>query len=82
MEMLDILKFVILPMLIAYVGFNEKHKANLANRLNGAISRAELERAVEQAKEIHSIQIKEIQYDINKLEKKIDKLIEALTHFK
>lgn len=82
MELIEIMKIILIPMLLAYVGYNEKHKASLNLRLQGAISRSELERAVEQSKEVHAVQIRELQYDISKLEKKIDKLIEAITHVK
>lgn len=76
MEIIDIIKYFLIPSFIAYVGYNEKSKASINNRLLKAVSMNDLEKAVKQAKEIQHIQINEVKDDIKRLEKKIDRLLE------
>lgn len=76
MELQDILQYLLIPVLLAYVGYNERSKSKMDQRLQKAISREDLERAVHQSKEIQQIQHADTKEDIKRLEKKIDRLLE------
>ena len=75
-EIIDVFRFMLLPLLLLYIGYNEKSKTALSLRLSEAVSRTELERAVNQAKEIQAIQNIENKEDIKRLEGKVDRLLE------
>lgn len=76
MELTQILLYILIPCALAYIGYNERSKSKMDQRLRKAISRADLERTVQQAKEIQHIQHEDTKEDIKRLEKKIDRLLE------
>lgn len=70
------LVLMIVPLLIAYVAYNERDKLKM--RLKSVISKEEAEKLIDLKLIENKIEIKEIKNDIHEVKKKLDRVIEIL----
>lgn len=78
MEMIDFIRFVMIPTILTYIGYNERDKMIHRQKVLQTLPRDDIERLVDKSKEVHGVEIREIKSDIDRLESKIDKMIDLL----
>lgn len=66
----------LVPLLIAYVAYNERDKLKM--RMKSVISKEEAEKLIDLKLIENKIEIKEIKNDMHEVKKKLDRVIEIL----
>lgn len=79
MELVDIIKYVVLPLLIAYVGYNEKDKRSMRKTIQETAPKSEIEKLIDLRMQVHQVEIREIKEDLARIERKLDKLLDRLS---
>ncbi len=79
MDLAELLKWVILPVLLAYIGYNEHDKVSIKNDVDKTMSKEEVEQFVDLKIEPHNVQIQDIKADLDKIDSKLDKVLDKLS---
>ena len=82
METIQILANIILGLIIFYLGILEKRLSDMQTKLDVKVSRKEMERTVDL--EIQTVRNEQsnLKEDINRVEHKVDKILDKLTGIK
>ncbi len=80
MDILELLKYFLIPTLLAYVAYNENDKMTLKGKAERIVQREEIEKLVDLKLLVQQVEIKEIKSDLMRIESKLDKLIDKLTN--
>lgn len=78
MEILDFVRYILIPAILTYVGYNERDKMIQKQKLSVMLPKDDVQTLVEKGNEVHAVEIREIHKDINRLEVKIDKILDRL----
>lgn len=78
MEILNVVFDTMLPILLAYVAYNERDKHAMKNKYNDNISEGELYKHVELTTKVLDVRLEKIEEDIIRLETKIDRVMDKL----
>lgn len=82
MELLDLLNYILSPIVLAYVGYNERSKSEMRDRVSKLIEREEASKLIDMKQKSLEVllgeqkeDIYDTREDIRRLEEKIDKLL-------
>lgn len=78
MEIYDLLKYVVLPVVLCYIGFNERDKSVMKYKLDNSISKLDVEKLIDIKIAVHQVQIQDIKDDLVRIESKLDMLLERM----
>ena len=78
MDIWQILLYILLPLLIAYAGFNERDKNNMKHRLNETMDQDEIEHLIELKNRPMEVLQVETAKDIKQCNRKLDKIEDML----
>ena len=78
MELYDLLKYVLLPVLLCYIGFNERDKSMMKAKSDTYMPKADVEKMIDMKLEVHNVQIQDIKDDLDRIETKLDMILERL----
>lgn len=79
MDLIDFCKYVVIPLLLAYIGFNEKDKRMIKKTLEKTAPKNEVEKLIDLKMQIHQVEIREMKGDLARIESKLDRLIDKFT---
>ena len=82
METIDFIRYVLIPAILTYIGYNERDKMIQRQRLAMMLPKLDVESLLDKSKEVHTVEIREIYKNISRLEGKIDKIIDMLCNVK
>ncbi len=78
MELYDLIKFVLLPVMLCYIGFNERDKINMKSKLEHMVSKDDMEKFIDMKMMVHQVQIQDVEDRLERMEVKIDTIIDRL----
>lgn len=78
MELLDLLKYFLVPCLLCYIGYNEKDKFSMKNKVEKTIEKDDIEKLIDLKMVVHQVEISGIKEDLRRIESKLDKLLDNL----
>ena len=80
MTVLEILLTILIPLVLAYIGHNERDKSRMKEKLNKTLTRSESEHLIElKNKPIEVLQV-ETMKNVQEVKDKLDKLMEQVSH--
>jgi hypothetical protein len=77
-DLYDLLKFILLPVILFYIGFNERDKLNMKLKLEKTSVKEEVEKLIDLKMNVHQVQIQDIKDDLHRIETKLDVVLEKL----
>ena len=78
MELYDLLKFVLLPVMLCYIGFNERDKMSMKTKIENTSPRNDIEKLIDMKMQVHQVQIQDIKEDLERIEAKLDTILDRL----
>ena len=78
MEVIDILKHLIIPCLLLYIGYNERDKHKMKDKTEHDMSREETEKLIDMKLEVPKVKIREIKGDLVRIEAKLDMILNRI----
>lgn len=80
MELLDLLKYFIVPALLAYAAYNERDKQTMRQVTQKTMPKEDIEKLIDLKLLVHQIEINEIKGDLARIENKLDKIVDLLNN--
>ena len=78
MELYDLLKFVLLPVMLCYIGFNERDKGTMRTKIENTSPKNDVEKLIDMKMQVHQVQIQDIKEDLERIEAKLDTILARL----
>ena len=78
MEVLDLIKYILVPILLAYIGYNERDKLMIKQKLNKTPTRDDVNELIVTHLKEHAAEIRGLKGSHKRVETKIDKVIDLL----
>ncbi len=78
MDLFDILKYILIPVVLCYIGFNEKDKSMIKTKVDKSLPKDDIERLIDLKMKVHQVQIQDIKEDLNRIESKLDLILNKL----
>lgn len=80
MELLDLLKYFLVPALLCYIGYNEKDKMSMKTKVEKTSAKEDIEKLIDLKMVVHQVEIRDIKEDLRRLESKLDKVLDLLNN--
>jgi hypothetical protein len=78
MSLMEILQGILIPLIVVYITYNERDKMNLKNKSMSVMQKDEIEKLIDLKLAVSQVQILSIKDDLDRIEDKIDKLIDRM----
>jgi hypothetical protein len=78
MSLMEILQGILIPLIVGYITYNERDKMNLKNKSMSVMQKDEIEKLIDLKLAVSQVQILSIKDDLDRIEDKIDKLIDRM----
>lgn len=78
MDLYDVFKWVLLPIILAYIGYNERDKVHMRSRVDTMMTTEEVEKMIDLKTATQQVQIQDIKDDLIRIESKLDKVLDKL----
>lgn len=76
--LIELLKYILIPILLCYIGYNEKDKSSMKTKVEKTVEKDDIEKLIDIKMMVHQVEIRDIKDDLRRIEGKLDKLIDSL----
>lgn len=78
MDLAELIKWILLPIVLAYVGYSEKDRYDMRQKMYKLIEREEAQNLIDLKMESSKNEIKDLKEDLNRIEDKLDKILDRM----